>query len=76
MDSLSTYICVLLTEQELTFPSAPGTSGKQTVYIGVDQNPLTLQPPAGHRVILLLAAFEILGQWFTIDSKRVVRPTE
>lgn len=76
MGSLFTDICVLLTEWDLTFVSAPGTSGKQTTLVGVDQKPLTLQSPLGHRVILLLAVFEILGQWFTVDSKEVVRPTE
>ena len=56
--------------------SAPGTSGKQTTLISVEQKPLTLQSLVGYRVILLLAVFEILGQWFTVDSKGVVRPTE
>lgn len=71
-----TYICVLLAEWDLTFASAPGISGKQTTLLGMDQKSLTLQSPVGHRVILLLAVFEILGQWFTVDSKGVVRPTE
>lgn len=76
MGSLITYIFVLLTEWDLTFASAPGISGEQTTFVGVDQKPLTLQSPVGHRVILLLAVFEILGQWFTVGSKGLVRPTE
>lgn len=47
---------------------------RKTTKVSLDQKSLTLQSTVGHRVLLLQAGFEILGQWFTVDSKGVVRP--
>lgn len=74
MGSFFTYSCVHLTELDVTFMSTPDISGKKPALVDGGSKPQTLQSPAGHKVTLLLAVF--LGQWFTVDSKGVLRSTE